>query len=440
MDSSARPKYCSVATALKAPGCDPAVPPWDLSFTCPFALQAPRYTRHNLFPRCASYPGLHIAHSAWQQPGWLGRVGDATSTWVLARREPDGFYYRAQIKAAPELERQGTLLVEFEAPLDAGSKLPSQRQSVVLKEDVIQLSSSMEYSLRPGDKVLAPWEPDRQRYGPGTVLLGLEMAGTQRASEEEEITVHFWNGKTGRVPRTGAQWVPPPIWKRAVERLHKPSTREHPDPFLCGPYCPLLGTIHGCVTTGLPLGTPFLGPPCYPYSCSQFLCQGCLCCCPWAGSTWWPLTWTSEVTARELPESELKSTAWLLPLEGPKEEKAAVRAPVAISFSSSSSSSSEDDLENELEMGLPQRLMVDSMVNTDPILPEESPRQSGFCRPEWRNKALEHPQREGWQTGESTNHSTDYQAADHESHQHDATTDPARGSGTLKTKSRGCKD
>ncbi|XP_006162980.1 uncharacterized protein C11orf16 homolog isoform X3 [Tupaia chinensis] len=223
MDSSARPKYCSVATALKAPGCDPAVPPWDLSFTCPFALQAPRYTRHNLFPRCASYPGLHIAHSAWQQPGWLGRVGDATSTWVLARREPDGFYYRAQIKAAPELERQGTLLVEFEAPLDAGSKLPSQRQSVVLKEDVIQLSSSMEYSLRPGDKVLAPWEPDRQRYGPGTVLLGLEMAGTQR-----------------------------------------------------------------------------------------------------------------------------------------------------------------DDLENELEMGLPQRLMVDSMVNTDPILPEESPRQSGFCRPEWR--------------------------------------------------------
>lgn len=52
---------------------------------------------------------------------------------------------------------------------------------------------------------------------------------------------------------------------------------------------------------------------------------------------------------------------------------------------SSSSSSDEEDLENDLEMGLPQRLMVDSTVNTDPILLEKSPRrQSGLCQPEWR--------------------------------------------------------
>lgn len=70
--------------------------------------------------------------------------------------------------------------MEFEAPLVTGPKLPAQQQSVVLEDDVIQFSPSMEYSLQPGDKVLAPWEPDRQRYGPGTVLLGLEARDPKR--------------------------------------------------------------------------------------------------------------------------------------------------------------------------------------------------------------------------------------------------------------------
>lgn len=67
--------------------------------------------------------------------------------------------------------------MEFETPLVTDPKLPAQRQSVVLEEDVIQFPSS---SLRPGDKVLALWGPGRQRYGPGTVLLGLEARDPQR--------------------------------------------------------------------------------------------------------------------------------------------------------------------------------------------------------------------------------------------------------------------
>lgn len=168
-----------------------------------------------------------------------------------------------------------------------------------------------------------------------------------------------------------------------MERLHKPFTREHPSPLLWAPCCSLLGPITGCVTNGLPLGTPFLCPPWHPSACCQLLYQGCLCCCPSAGSIWWPLTRTSGVTAREHPEAELKPTAQLLPLEGPKEEGVTVQAPVAVS--SSSSNSSEEDVENELEMGFPQRLMVDSTVNTDPILLEKSPgRQGDLRQPEWR--------------------------------------------------------
>lgn len=185
------------------------------------------------------------------------------------------------------------------------------------------------------------------------------------------------------MPLGGVRWVPPAVWKKAVERLHKPFIREHPRPLLWAPCCSLLGPITGCVTNSLPLGTPFLCPPCHPNACCQLLYQGCLCCCPSAGSTWWPLTRTSGVTAREHPEAELKPTAQLLPLEGPKEEGVTVQAPMAVS---SSSNSSEEDLENDLEMGFPQRLMVDSTVNTDPILLEKSPRRQGDLHQlEWRH-------------------------------------------------------
>lgn len=68
----------------------------------------------------------------------------------------------------PQLERQGAPLVEFDA-----------RQSVVLGEAVIQFSPLTEYSLRPGDKVLAPWEPDQQWYSPATIL-GLEARDSRR--------------------------------------------------------------------------------------------------------------------------------------------------------------------------------------------------------------------------------------------------------------------
>uniref|UniRef100_A0A8C0WF59 DUF4537 domain-containing protein n=1 Tax=Castor canadensis TaxID=51338 RepID=A0A8C0WF59_CASCN len=358
------PKYCSVTTTLKA-------------------LQGSVFTLlfHFLLSRYASdHPCCHMADPAWQGPGQPGRVGDAVGSQVLARRDPDGFYYRAQIKATPELERQGILVVEFESPSVAGPNLPAQRQSVVLEEDVIQLSPSVDYSLQPGDTVLAPWEPDRQRYGPGTVLLGLKMRDPQRASKEEEITVYFWNGKTAKVPLGGVRWVPLAVWKKAVERLRKPCPREHPSPQLWASCCSLLVPTPGCITNRSPLDTPFLCPPCHPPACCQLLCQGCLCWCPLAGPTRCSLTRASEVTARELPESELKPTAWLLPLEGPKEKATAVHSPGAVS----SSSCEEDYLENYLEIGLPQRLMVDSAVNTDPILPQKSPRQCSPCQPPWR--------------------------------------------------------
>ncbi|KAM4845252.1 uncharacterized protein C11orf16 homolog isoform 2-T2 [Thomomys bottae] len=375
------PKYCSAARTLKATGFHCVAPPSDLSFTCPFALRAPWFPRHDTLTRSDSYhPGLHIAHSAWQGLSQPGDIGDAAGTWVLARRNPDGFYYLAQVKATPEVERRGALVVKFEAPLATGPKLPAQRQSIVLEEDVIRLSPSVAYSLQPGDKVLAPWGLDQQRYGPGTILSGVKMRGDrQKASKEEEIIVYFWNGMTAKVPLHEVKRVPLTVWKKAVERLQKPCMTEHPEA-LWVPCCSLLRPVPGCFTNGPPPDTLFLCPSCHPHACCQLLCQDCLCRHPLAGPTWWPLTRTSEFTSREVPGSEPKPTAQLLPLKGPKDEAGAEYAPMAVP----SLSLEEDVSEKNLEMGFPQRLMVNRAVNTDPILPVKCVRQRGPCQPPWR--------------------------------------------------------
>ncbi|NP_001035790.1 uncharacterized protein C11orf16 homolog isoform X1 [Mus musculus] len=375
------PKYCSVATTVKAPDLHGAVPPWDMSFTCPFATQAPWLATHCTFTRCtACCPCLHTVDRPWPGLRWLGRVGAAGGSWVLARKEPDGFYYLAQIKAAPELEKRGALVVEFEAPLVTGLELPAQQQRVVFPEDVIQFSPSVPHSLQLGDKVLAPWEPGQQRYGPGTVLVGLKKQKGQRASKEKEITVHFWNGKTTKVPLGSVRWVPPTVWKKAVERLQAPHTRDCHSSCLWVPHCSQLGPRAGCTTHRHPLDSSFLCPPCLSCACCQLQCQSS---CPLVGPSWWPLTRTSELTTRKLPEPEVKPTAQLLPLQGPKEEPVAELSYNM--FSSSSSSSEEENSESHLEMGLPLRQMVSRAVNTDPILSETtSLQQYSPHKPEWR--------------------------------------------------------
>ncbi|XP_005075818.2 uncharacterized protein C11orf16 homolog [Mesocricetus auratus] len=373
------PKYCSVATIRKAPDPDGAASPWDLPFTCPFARKAPWLPISCTLTRCAScHPCSRTADAPWQGLSWLGRVGDAAGPWVLARREPDGFYYLAQIKAAPELERRGALVVEFEAPLVTGLKLPAQQRRVVFPEDVIQFSPSVAHSLQPGDKVLAPLESEQQQFGPATVLLGLKKQKGQTASKEEEITVHFWNGKMAKVPLDRVRWVSLTVWKKAVERLQTPHTGEYHSPFIWVPHCSPLGPKTGSFTHRPCLDSSFSCSPGPSCARCQFLYQSCFCGCPLVGPSWWSLTRTSEVTTRKLPEPELEPTAQLLPLQSPKEEA------VAAFRCNLSSFSEEENSESHLETGPPQRQMVSRAVNTDPILSEKSLQQRDPWQPEWR--------------------------------------------------------
>ncbi|XP_068947284.1 uncharacterized protein C11orf16 homolog [Petaurus breviceps papuanus] len=376
-------KYCSVTTAQKSPCCMNTSAPWNALPTCPLVLQVPCFIRHPSAARCAwALPDLH-------RTDLKGKGPEDGGSPVLARRESDGFYYRAQIRRTPELGGQGKLLVEFEAP---HSTDPLQSTA---PEDVIQHSWALQHSLLPGDKVLAPWEPKQERYGPGTVVQGLETRDPQRASEDEEITVCFWNGEMVKVPLGVAIWIPPACWEKAVEMLHKSlhsswlKSGEHLRTIPWMPPCPLLGSILGHTTEGLLLGS-FLCPPRHlypqPHNHCPLLPEGCLRSCSLACPTWWSLTRTSEATTGDRLEPDLKPPAQLLELDSRRERK--VAAPSCVDAASSSSSysfsSEEEDLGSEPKKALPQRMMVDSTVNTDTSLLEKPLKQKALGQLPWR--------------------------------------------------------
>ncbi|XP_007497132.2 uncharacterized protein C11orf16 homolog [Monodelphis domestica] len=388
-------KYCSVTTAQKSPCCINASAQWNPFSICPLFLQVPCFIRHPSTTRCDwSQPDLQPADPEGNGPGLLeGLQNDGTS--VLARKESDGFYHRAQLKPTLELGRKDKLLVEFEAPHSTDPKDSAQLLQSTVPEDVIQHSWALKHSLLPGDKVLAPWEPKQERFGPGTVVQGLETRDRQRASEDEEITVCFWNGKMVKVPLGVAIWISPAHWEKAMEMLHKPLTSclkpgEHLGTVPWAPPCPLLGSALGYTMGGLLLGS-FLYPPrqVYPplHNHCPLLPDGCPCYCSLSCRTWWPLTSTLEATNKDHPEPKLRSTTQLLELDSPKDKKVAAHAWMNVTSSSSSSysfSPEEEDLGSDPKKVLPQRVMVDSTVNTDASLFEKPQRQKDISRPRWK--------------------------------------------------------
>lgn len=73
-------------------------------------------------------------------------------------------------------------LVEFAKPLVSCGRHPVRVQKTA-KDDILEYVNGMKHSLLPGDRVLAPWEPDRARYGPGTVLRGIETRDPLRGKK-----------------------------------------------------------------------------------------------------------------------------------------------------------------------------------------------------------------------------------------------------------------
>ncbi|XP_057274260.1 uncharacterized protein C11orf16 homolog [Pezoporus wallicus] len=344
---------------------------------------------------------------AWKRLSSSGRsMGLDSNIPVLVRGEQDGFYYRGTVKEEVENER-GMFLVEFAKPLVSHGRHSVCVQKTA-KDDILEYVNRTKHSLLPGDKVLAPWEPNMARYGPGTVLTGIETRDPLQASEDEGIMVHFWNDKKVKLPRGVALWIPPSLWERIVEMIHMPFTsrvkpREIPETNCCiCSYSPKTALIPICAVHSLAKHCLLCSPcwPCFHFHCDCISCLSAhvsICSCHPHVSAWWPLPSRHLVFQSETEEVESSSQPppCLLEPKSPKPEAAAAVAP----------SSASSDSEWDLEPFTTQNTVVDSAVNTGFGCLEKL-RLKDSARPEWkywkRSHHKSHPSNSGLVSCSST--------------------------------------
>ncbi|XP_053545316.1 uncharacterized protein C11orf16 homolog [Bombina bombina] len=112
---------------------------------------------------------------------------------VLARRYHDGFYYLATVK---QEEEHGMFLIEFNKPCAEGERYQTMLQKTEAG-DIIDYFDALRHSIVPGDNVLAPWETDVTRFGPGVVTMGLETRDPLRGTVYMSHSVIFMAPCTG---------------------------------------------------------------------------------------------------------------------------------------------------------------------------------------------------------------------------------------------------
>ncbi|XP_053140432.1 uncharacterized protein C11orf16 homolog [Hemicordylus capensis] len=329
----------------------------------------------------------HFPVSTWKAAKNLEGSLDIAGVPVLARRETDGYYYLGTVIKEIQGEKR-TFLVQFAKPVMVGEGDTSVQKTA--SNDILEYVNGMRHSILPGDKVLAPWEPEQKRYGPGTVLLGIETRDPLRAKEDEEITVSFWNGTKAKVPVGIALWIPPAQWKRIVDMIHRPLTSRN---MLGGQLQQANYYICSCRSLPAPMPACTLGG--LQWSRCSFICPGhssfhhtcpllastlCGCCCP-KPSGWWQ---EPSLPILHQGDSRKPSTQQLLALEGAPKEEA-----VAAAVMSSSSSCSSDSQSNE-ETCPAKISMVDHAVNTDSSL-FDKPKLQETRRPDWKYWKRSHP-------------------------------------------------
>ncbi|XP_060597084.1 LOW QUALITY PROTEIN: uncharacterized protein LOC132751004 [Ruditapes philippinarum] len=135
---------------------------------------------------------------------------------VLARRLDDGYFYKATVKSQVLSDK---FLVGF-GPCKHGKFTETAYQDTHVF-DIIDYDDARRHTILTGDKVLAPWEPEGERYGPGTVLEGHEKRQAE-GPEDKSITVSFTNGKVEKVKIDTAIWIPKEVYERLALELKMP--------------------------------------------------------------------------------------------------------------------------------------------------------------------------------------------------------------------------
>ncbi|XP_069824131.1 uncharacterized protein C11orf16 homolog [Dendropsophus ebraccatus] len=394
-------KYCSVTSPLTTTPCHRLITHQEPLCSCTATGHPCMTTHHGLHHRCplsGHYP--HYTNVTCRKmtvsPTFPCLTSIIRRETVLARRDPDGYYYLGVVR---QEEEPGMFLIEFTKPCVGGERFPAMLQKTRAC-DIIQHEEALRHCILPGDNVLAPWEPQLTRYGPGTVILGLETRDPLRAAEDEELTISFWNGKKSSVPLHVAVWISPTIYHRMVDALQRPiSSRSHNQDTTHSSTTYII-TDH-CATVPIPVcpadhlhkhGCTYHTAHLPHCSCCCFPTRSvCTCCHDPKCQDWWSLSPRTTVYVQRSKDPAGKDVSSSLKM---KAERRRERR-----FSSSSDAEGEESLDEDEESNddetclsrTTQSTMVDSAVNTDSTLWEKL-KLDLRDRPEWKYWKRGHPE------------------------------------------------
>ncbi|KAI4901657.1 hypothetical protein NFI96_012840, partial [Prochilodus magdalenae] len=138
---------------------------------------------------------------------------------VLARREADGFYYHGTIVHQLQ-DRGGVFMVLFDKlafRMDPNSEMALPQPTC--QPDMVSITQAHGHNIVPGDAVLAPFDAEMCRYGPGRVVSGMELRDPLRGGEGDGLVVLFWNGIRTHVPKNLAVWIPASHHERMIREM-----------------------------------------------------------------------------------------------------------------------------------------------------------------------------------------------------------------------------
>uniref|UniRef100_A0A672PPW5 Si:dkey-8l13.5 n=1 Tax=Sinocyclocheilus grahami TaxID=75366 RepID=A0A672PPW5_SINGR len=168
--------------------------------------------------------------------GFLGPVKNLIIQTLITKASlRDSFYgicpcsiIVSNIDDAACLGRGNLYTVEFDKFGPKGNTFMDTLNTVqpICQPDMVSLASAHRHSIVPGDTVLAPWEPDMRRYGPGRVISGMELRDPLKSDEGLlGLQVLFWNGMTIHVPKQLAVWIPASHREQIIKDLQHYSSR-----------------------------------------------------------------------------------------------------------------------------------------------------------------------------------------------------------------------
>ncbi|XP_063800127.1 uncharacterized protein C11orf16 homolog isoform X2 [Pseudophryne corroboree] len=389
-------KYCSVTSPITTLSCHSMISHPEPLCGCS-ATAHPCGTHHSIHGRC-SWAGHYPYYTSVTckkvelSPTFPCPTPIIRRETVLARRDPDQFYYMGVVR---QEEKPGLFLIEFTKPSSEGERYTATLQQTSVA-DIIQYDEALRQAITPGDNVLAPWEAEQARYGPGTVISGLETRDPLRATEDEELTVSFWNGKKAKVPLIVAVWISPSLHRRIVDRLHHPisshqyhqESEQSTTTYVITDRCTQI-PVPMCLANHVHKHrwnhcTAYPQPTHQHCSCCCFPNHSsCTCCYDPKCQDWWPLSPRTSVyiQGKKDPDDDSRLHSIMKGRESPGRE--------GHRFSSSSETEEEESLEDEESENetclskTTQSTMVDSSVNTDSSL-WDKPRLDISERPDWK--------------------------------------------------------